>query len=53
MSEGDYYGMATFDQALLHLYNEDQVTLDEALDRSSHPEDFRVAVARGTMASAR
>lgn len=53
MSEGDYYGMATFDQALLHLYNEDQVTLDEALDRCSHPEDFRVAIAQGAMANAR
>jgi twitching motility protein PilT len=44
MSEGDYHGMATFDQALFQLYSSDYVTLDEALERASHPEDFRIAV---------
>ena len=44
MSEGDYHGMATFDQALFQLFSEDFVTLDEALDRAAHPEDFRIAV---------
>ena len=53
MSEGDYHGMATFDQALFHLFSEDLVTLDEALDRASHPEDFRIAVQQAGLATLR
>jgi twitching motility protein PilT len=44
MAEGDYHGMATFDQALFQLYSNDHVTLEEALEQASHPEDFRIAV---------
>lgn len=44
MIEGDYHGMATFDQALLDLYSNDFVALDEALERAAHPENFRIAV---------
>jgi twitching motility protein PilT len=53
MSEGDYHGMATFDQALFHLFSEDFVTLDEALDRAAHPEDFRIAVQQAGLATLR
>ena len=53
MSEGDYHGMATFDQALFQLFSEDLVTLDEALDRAAHPEDFRIAVQQAGLTSLR
>ena len=53
MSEGDYHGMATFDQALFQLFSEDLVTLDEALDRAAHPEDFRIAVQQAGLATLR
>jgi twitching motility protein PilT len=53
MSEGDYHGMATFDQALFNLFSDDLVTLDEALDRAAHPEDFRIAVQQAGFTSLR
>jgi Tfp pilus assembly ATPase PilU len=53
MTEGDYHGMATFDQALLQLFNDEYVSLDEALDRAAHPEDFRFAVQQAGMATLR
>ena len=53
MHEGTYHGMATFDQALLQLYADEFVTLDEAIDRASHPEDFRIAVQKASLAAVR
>lgn len=53
MSEGEYHGMATFDQALFRLFSEEYVTLDEALDRAAHPEDFRIAVQQAGLATLR
>ncbi|QXC59840.1 PilT/PilU family type 4a pilus ATPase [Aquihabitans sp. G128] len=53
MTEGDYHGMATFDQALLQLFNDEYVTLDEALERASYPEDFRIAVQAAGLATIR
>jgi Tfp pilus assembly ATPase PilU len=53
MAEGDYHGMATFDQALFRLFSDDVVSLTEALERASHPEDFRVAVAQAGLATLR
>lgn len=51
MTEGDYHGMATFDQVLLRLYVDEFVTMAEALDRASYPEDFRIAVQQTSMAT--
>ena len=51
MTEGDYHGMATFDQALFRLFSEDVVSLDEALSRAAHPEDFRIAVQQAGLAT--
>ena len=51
MTEGDYHGMATFDQALFRLFTEEFVTFDEALDRAAHPEDFRIAVQQAGLAT--
>jgi twitching motility protein PilT len=43
MADGEYYGMQTFDQALLHLYSAGAVTFQDAVAHSSHPTDFRLA----------
>jgi twitching motility protein PilT len=53
IAEGDYHGMATFDQALFQLFNDEFVSLDEALDRAAHPEDFRIAVQQAGLATLR
>ncbi|HUG83122.1 MAG TPA: PilT/PilU family type 4a pilus ATPase [Euzebya sp.] len=44
ISEGAYYGMQTFDQHLLELYRQRQVTLRDAMSAASSPHDFRIAV---------
>ena len=42
--EGEYYGMQTFDQALLKLIEDDRVTYGEALQIASRPRYFRLMV---------
>ena len=42
ISEGDYYGMKTFDQSLLELYREGLVTLQDAALVASSPHDFKL-----------
>ena len=44
IAEGEYYGMQTFDQALLKLVEEDRVEYEEALKASSRPQDFKLMV---------
>ena len=44
ISEGEYYGMQTFDQALVKLIEEDHVSYEEALPVASRPQDFRLMV---------
>ena len=44
ISEGEYYGMQTFDQALLRLIEDNRVTYEEALRIASRPQDFRLMV---------
>ncbi len=44
VAEGDFYGMQTFDQALLALYSNGTVSLGEAVQAASSPHDFRIAV---------
>ncbi|MCA1688813.1 MAG: PilT/PilU family type 4a pilus ATPase, partial [Actinobacteria bacterium] len=44
IAEGEYYGMQTFDQALLKLVEEDRVEYAEALKASSRPQDFKLMV---------
>jgi twitching motility protein PilT len=44
ISEGEYYGMQTFDQALLKLVEEDRVAYEEAIRISSRPQDFKLMV---------
>jgi len=44
ISEGEYYGMQTFDQALLKLVEEDKVDYEEAIRYASRPQDFKLMV---------
>jgi twitching motility protein PilT len=45
IAEGTYYGMQTFDQALLNLYRDGKISMDEALKAATHPHDFKLLVA--------
>jgi twitching motility protein PilT len=45
IAEGSYYGMQTFDQALLSLYQAGTISMDEALKAATHPHDFKLLVA--------
>src|ERR1700732_365383 len=38
------YGMQTFDQSLFDLYTKQLITLDEALARSSNPDEFKLRI---------
>jgi twitching motility protein PilT len=44
MEEGAYYGMQTFDQSLLRLYQEKKITLDDAIATSHNAHDFKIKV---------
>jgi twitching motility protein PilT len=44
IAEGSYYGMQTFDQALLKLYEAGTITMEEALKAATHPHDFKLLV---------
>jgi twitching motility protein PilT len=44
IAEGEYYGMQTFDQALLKLVEEDKIDYEEALRQASRPQDFKLMV---------
>jgi twitching motility protein PilT len=45
ISEGAYYGMQTFDQALLYHVQHDRVSMEDALKAATHPHDFKLLVA--------
>jgi len=42
--QGQYYGMQTFHQALLKLYKDGQIKLDDALEAASNPEELMMAI---------
>ena len=44
IKEGDFYGMQTFDQALLKLYEEGLITLTDAAQAAANPHDFKLLV---------
>ena len=44
IAEGEYYGMQTFDQHLLQLYKDGEVSLRDAMAAATNPHDFRVAL---------
>jgi twitching motility protein PilT len=45
ISEGAYYGMQTFDQALLAHVQDGRVTMEEAVHAATSPHDFKLLVA--------
>jgi twitching motility protein PilT len=45
ISEGAYYGMQTFDQALLYHVQQGRVAMEEALKAATHPHDFKLLVS--------
>ena len=45
IQEGEYYGMQTFDQALLGHLQAERITMEEALKAATHPHDFKLLVA--------
>jgi twitching motility protein PilT len=45
IAEGEFYGMQTFDQALLHHYQAGRVTMEAAVAAASSPHDFKLLVA--------
>jgi twitching motility protein PilT len=45
--EGGFYGMQTFDQALMHHVEAGRVTMEEALKAATAPHDFKLLVAAG------
>jgi twitching motility protein PilT len=52
IAEGEFYGMQTFDQSLLGLYQRGLIDLREALSASSRPHDLRLMIEQFTMAQA-
>jgi twitching motility protein PilT len=52
IAEGEYYGMQTFDQALLKHYQAGRISIEDALRVATSPHDFKLLVAaegrRGT-----
>ena len=40
--EGEYYGMQTFDQALIHRVNQGLISMDEALKVATNPSDMKL-----------
>jgi twitching motility protein PilT len=45
IAEGAYYGMQTFDQALLYHVQAGRVAMDDALKAATHPHDFKLLVS--------
>jgi twitching motility protein PilT len=45
IGEGGYYGMTTFDQSLFHHFTEGAISMEQALEASTHPHDFKLLVA--------
>src|SRR2546429_4707168 len=43
--EGEYYGMQTFDQALLKHVQAGRISMEEALRAATHPHDFKLLVS--------
>ncbi|HEV7563046.1 MAG TPA: type IV pilus twitching motility protein PilT [Solirubrobacterales bacterium] len=47
IAEGEYYGMRTFDQALLTYAMEGRISEQVAMDYASNPHDFKLMLAAG------
>ena len=49
IADGEYYGMQTFDQSLLHLYADKVVSRRDALSTASNPHDLRLKMEQYEM----
>lgn len=47
IAEGQFYGMQTFDQALLTHLHAGNITMEEAMKAATSPNDFKLSVAAG------
>ncbi|MGZ6979151.1 MAG: type IV pilus twitching motility protein PilT [Acidimicrobiia bacterium] len=52
IAEGEYYGMQTFDQHLIRLYQRGAITRAEAVGAATHPHDLVLAIDQVTTESA-
>ena len=50
MAEGEFYGMQTFDQALVKLVSQKLVTADDAAEMASNPHDLLLALKQAELA---
>lgn len=50
IAEGDFYGMQTFDQHLLELFESDAVSMEEAMHASTNPHDLHLAMRKAGVA---
>jgi twitching motility protein PilT len=50
IAEGEFYGMQTFDQHLLELFESGMITMEEAMHASSSPHDLRLAMRKAGVA---
>jgi twitching motility protein PilT len=50
MAEGRYYGMMTFDQSLLGLVKDGNITVDSAMTAASSPHDFQLQLQQAGIA---
>jgi twitching motility protein PilT len=46
ISEGSYYGMITFDQSILELLENGEISFDEAMRHATRPSDLKVTAQR-------
>ncbi|MBN1385084.1 MAG: PilT/PilU family type 4a pilus ATPase [Elusimicrobia bacterium] len=44
MDQGEYYGMCTFEKSLIQLYKEKKITMEDALENTTNPDDFMLKV---------
>ena len=51
IAEGSYYGMQTFDQHLLQLFQQGEVSLKDALSAASNAHDFKVSLRAAGLAN--
>jgi twitching motility protein PilT len=50
IAEGDFYGMQTFDQHLLRMYQDGLITMESAMAAATSPHDFTLAVRQAGLA---
>lgn len=44
MQQGSFYGMQSFDQSLINLYKDGKISLEDALDNATNPDELMLSV---------